>query len=245
MSVLETILEKLRTKKLHMTLLDPDEQTSEKAADIAEVAVSIGTDAIMLGGSTGVTHDLLDRTVLSIKRKVKVPVILFPTAASAVSLNADAIYFMSLLNSRNPRFIMREQMKASAAVKKSGLEAISMGYIIVEPGMEAGIVGEAELVAKEDVESAIGYAVAGELLGMNLIYLEAGSGADEPVSRTIIGGVKGALDIPILVGGGIRDREIARNALEAGADIIVTGTIVEEQGISEHFKDIVKCVNDF
>lgn len=245
MNVLDTLKGKLETKRLHMTLLDPDKQEPDVAGQIAGSAESIGTDAIMLGGSTGVTQELLDNTVMSIKERVSVPVILFPTAASAVSLKADAIYFMSLLNSRNPKYILGEQMRAAALIKKSGLEAISMGYIIVEPGMEAGMVGEAELVQRNDVKSAVGYSVAAELLGMSLIYLEAGSGATEPIPQGLISGVKNAVDVPILVGGGIRDAEMARNALSAGADIIVTGTIVEEQGISARIKEIIMTVKEF
>ncbi len=242
MDVMENICRKLKKGKLHMTLLDPDDQTPEEAAAVSLQAVNAGTDAIMLGGSTGVTQELLDATVVAIKKTVKIPVILFPTEAKAVSLKADAIYFMSLLNSRNPKFLLGEQMKAAALIKKSGLEPISMGYIIVEPGMRAGMVGEAELIRRDDVKSAIGYSVAGELLGMKLIYLEAGSGAPEPVPAALINGVSQAIDIPLIVGGGIRSPEQAAAAVKAGADIIVTGTIVEEEGISERFRAIVKAI---
>lgn len=120
-----------------------------------------------------------------------------------------------------------------------------MGYIIVEPGMEAGMVGEAECIARDDVKSAIGYSVAGELLGMKLIYLEAGSGAPEPVPQNIISGVKESIDIPLIVGGGIRRAEHAEAAVQAGADIIVTGTVVEEEGISQAFIEIVKAIKSF
>ncbi len=242
MRVMEQLCEKIEKGKLHMTLLDPDDQTPEAAAELSAGAVSAGTDAIMLGGSTGVTQELLDATVAAIKSRVQIPVILFPTEAKAISLKADAIYFMSLLNSRNPKFLLGEQMKAAALIKKSGLEPISMGYIIVEPGMRAGMVGEAELIRRDDVRSAVGYSVAGELLGMKLIYLEAGSGAPEPVPVKLISGVSQAIDIPLIVGGGIRTPEQAAEAVKAGADIIVTGTVVEEEGISERFRQIVSAV---
>ncbi len=242
MKVMEGICRKLKDQKLHMTLLDPDDQEPRVAATISEEAAAAGTDAIMLGGSTGVTQEILDATVVAIKDTSDLPVILFPTEAKAVSLKADAIYFMSLLNSRNPKFLLGEQMKAAALIKKSGLEPISMGYIIVEPGMRAGMVGEAELIKREDIKSAIGYSVAGELLGMKLIYLEAGSGAPEPVPSSLINGVRKAIDIPLIVGGGIRSSEQASAAVQAGADIIVTGTIVEEEGISERFKKLIKAV---
>ena len=133
-------------------------------------------------------------------------------------------------------------MKAAALIKKSGLEPIAMGYIIIEPGMRAGMVGEAELVRRDDVKTAIGYSVAGELLGMKLIYLEAGSGAPEPVPASVINGVSRAIDIPLIVGGGIRSPEQAGAAVKAGASIIVTGTIVEEEGITERFRNIVKAI---
>lgn len=242
MKVMETLCKNLGKGKLHMTLLDPDDQTPTQAAAISSEAVKAGTDAIMLGGSTGVTQELLDATVIAIKKSVDIPVILFPTEAKAVSLKADAIYFMSLLNSRNPKFLLGEQMKAAALVKKSGLESISMGYIIVEPGMRAGMVGEAELIRRDDVKTAVGYSVAGELLGMKLIYLEAGSGAPEPVPAALIKGVSQAIDIPLIVGGGIRSPEQASTAIKAGADIIVTGSVVEEEGISDKFRAIVKAV---
>jgi phosphoglycerol geranylgeranyltransferase len=245
MTVMSLIMEKLRTQRLHMTLLDPDMQDPERAAGIAAAAESAGTDAIMLGGSTGVTQSLLDKTVRRIKAEVRAPVILFPTTASAISLDADAIYFMSLLNSRNPRFILGEQMRASVHIKNSGLEPISMGYIIVEPGMEAGTVGEADVLRRDDDESAVGYAVAAELLGMSFVYLEAGSGAPEPVPAGMIRAVKEALDIPLIVGGGIRDSAQAGAVLDAGADIIVTGTLVERQGIGEHFRELVSAVKGF
>ncbi len=245
MEAMNYIYKKLENKKLHMTLLDPGEQTPELAASISLQAVNAGSDAIMLGGSTGLTQELVDATVKAIKGAVDVPVILFPTTANAVSLHADAIYFMSLLNSKNPRFLLGEQMKVAALIKKSGLEPISMGYIIVEPGMKAGMVGEAECIGRDDVKSAVGYSVAGELLGMKLIYLEAGSGAPEPVPSNLIAGVREAIDIPLIVGGGIRKAEHAKAAIEAGADIIVTGTIVEEEGISQTFIDIVKSIKTF
>ncbi|MFO7619163.1 MAG: geranylgeranylglyceryl/heptaprenylglyceryl phosphate synthase [Thermoplasmata archaeon] len=242
MNVMEGLCRKLESQKLHMTLLDPDDQTPEAAARISGDAAAAGTDAIMLGGSTGVTQELLDATVIAIKEANDLPVILFPTEAKAVSLRADAIYFMSLLNSRNPKFLLGEQMKAAALIKKSGLEPIAMGYIIIEPGMRAGMVGEAELIRRDDIESAVGYSVAGELLGMKLIYLEAGSGAPEPVPAELIKGVKKAIDIPLIVGGGIRSPEQAGAAVKAGADIIVTGTVVEEEGISDRFRNIVRAV---
>ena len=228
MKVLNYIMDRLEREKMHMTLIDPDKQSALDAGNLAKIAGELGTDAIMVGGSTGVTQKKMDETIIAIKENVNVPVIIFPTSAAALSKYADAIYFMSLLNSKSPVFLVRQQMLAAPYIKKSGIEPISMGYIVVEPGMKVGEVGMAEPVPRDKVDIAVGYALAAELFGMKLVYLEAGSGAPQPVPPEMITAVKKELDIPLIVGGGIRGPESARNAVEAGADIVVTGTIVEE-----------------
>jgi phosphoglycerol geranylgeranyltransferase len=227
MNVYISLMKKLKSQKLHMTLIDPDKQSPEYAGEIASNAHSIGTDAIMIGGSTGVTTHLLDETVQAIKRKVKIPVILFPTNVKTISKFADAIYFMSMLNSRDIRFIIREQMRGAPIIKKLDIEPISLGYIIVEPGMKAGEVGNADAIKRSDVDTAVGYALSAEFLGMKLVYLEAGSGAPEPVPKEMIKAVKNNISIPLIVGGGIRTKESAEDVINAGADIIVTGTLIE------------------
>src|SRR5206468_4184741 len=138
-------------------------------------------DAIMIGGSTGVTQNKVDATVLAVKEAAKVPVILFPASAANLSPHADALYFMSLLNSRDPRLIIGEQRLAAPVVRAWGLETIPMAYLVIEPGMRAGEVGDAELISRKNPTVAVQYALAAQLLGMKLVYLEAGSGAPEPV----------------------------------------------------------------
>ncbi len=228
MKVLEYILKKLEKERLHMTLIDPDKQPAEDAGKLAENACKLGTDAIMVGGSTGVTQKKMDDTIISMKNKVKIPVIIFPTSASAISAYADAIYFMSLLNSKSPVFLVRQQMIAAPYIKKVGIEPIPMGYIVIEPGMKVGEIGMAEPVPRDKIDMAVGYALAAEFFGMKLIYLEAGSGAPEPVPDTMVSAVKSEISIPLIVGGGIRNAGAAENAIRSGADIVVTGTIVEE-----------------
>lgn len=228
---------------LHMTLLDPDEQGPREAAAMAKAAVDAGTDAIMLGGSTGVDMDKMDTTCMAIKRVAKLPIILFPTSSGTISKFADAIYFMSMLNSKDPRYISREQANAAPVIKTWGLETISMGYIIVEPGMKVGEVGKAEVVPREREDIAVGYALAAEMFGMSLVYLEAGSGADKPVPAMMVSMVKKAIGVPLIVGGGIRTPDAARNAVRAGADIIVTGTVVEgTKDLGERLSAIIKAV---
>ncbi len=242
MKVYDYLLERRTRSRLHMTLLDPDKQSPDEARKLAADAARSGTDAIMVGGSTGVTQDRVDNTVLAIKEGAKLPVILFPANAANLSPHADALYFMSLLNSRDPRFIVGEQKIAAPVVKAWGLEAIPMAYLVVEPGMRAGEVGRADLIPRTNPVVAVQYAVAAEMLGMKLVYLEAGSGAPEPVPPIIVKAVRAAIGIPLIVGGGIRSPEAAASVAKAGADVVVTGTIVEVDRDGEVLRRIVEAV---
>ena len=242
MNVYESILERRRKGPLHMTLLDPDKQAPAEAAALSSEAAAVGTDAIMVGGSTGVTQNQVDATVLAIKEAAKVPVILFPASAANLSPHADALYFMSLLNSRDPRLIIGEQRLAAPVVRAWGLETIPMAYLVVEPGMRAGEVGDAELISRKNPTVAVQYALAAQLLGMKLVYLEAGSGAPEPVPDRLIHAVREAIEIPLVVGGGIRTPGAAKAAIRAGADIVVTGTIVEIAREGDALRRIIETV---
>ncbi|WP_321430270.1 geranylgeranylglyceryl/heptaprenylglyceryl phosphate synthase [uncultured Methanolobus sp.] len=229
---------------VHLTLIDPASQTPDQAAEIAYAAVLGGTDAIMVGGSTGAGGVLLDQTLLKIKEKTDKPTILFPGNASGVSKHADAIFFMSLLNSRDISYVTTNQAMGAPVVYKSGIEPISMAYIIVEPGGTVGWVGDAKLIPKRKPELAVAYALAGKYLGMHYTYLEAGSGADSPVTPKMIGAVKHVLgDNKLIVGGGIRDGEAAKMCSLAGADMIVTGTILEESSnVTAKIKELVSAI---
>ena len=255
MSVEDYILQKLKTGALHMTLIDPASQDPSEAGKIAKDACALGTDAIMIGGSTGVTQDNLDKTALEIKNNSNIPSIYFPSGASAMSANCDAIYFMSMLNSRSLDWVIREQVAGAPAVKKLGLEPLSMGYIIVEPGMKVGEVGQADAIPRNNPKLAASYAMAGELLGMRSIYLEAGSGAPAHVPSDMCGApahvpsdmisyVKKSISVPLIVGGGIRDADAAREVKDAGADVIVTGTIVEENGYLSRLESIINTIKE-
>ncbi|MEE8168179.1 MAG: geranylgeranylglyceryl/heptaprenylglyceryl phosphate synthase [Candidatus Hydrothermarchaeales archaeon] len=237
-------LEKESVKEpLHLTLIDPDKQSPKEAADIASNAFDGGTKGIMVGGSAGVFQQNLDETVDEIKGRVELPVILFPGDVTGISANADAIFFMSLLNSRNPYYITGAQAIGAAVVKKVGIEAIPMGYLLVEPGGAAGYVGDAHLISRDRPEIAVGYALAAQYLGMKLVYLEAGSGAAEHVPEDMISAVKGNIDIPLIVGGGIRDGKDAARVTRAGADIIVTGTTVEGAGdVKKTIREITQAM---
>lgn len=234
MEVYESLMDKLREGNyLHFTLIDPGKQTPEEAFELAEFSKESGTDAIMIGGSTSVKKSILDETVIAAK-ETELPVILFPSNVNFLSRYANAVFFLSLLNSRNPRFIIREPAKGAPIIKNElKIEAISVGYIVVKPGMTVGKVGQADLIKEDDISSAVEYALFAQLCGFKFVYLEAGSGSPKTVPNEIIAGVKKELTIPLIVGGGIRDAETAKEIIEAGADIIVTGNIIEGQRFSE------------
>lgn len=243
MKVRDYIFETLKKHKMHMTLIDPAKQSPEDSAAIAEKACRAGTDAIMVGGSTGVTQENLDATVDSIKRRCALPLIYFPSGAHAIAHRCDAIYFMSMLNSRNVKNITGEHARGAPVIKKLGIEAISMGYVIVEPGMKVGEVGEAELVRRDDIQTLVGYAIATEFFGMDLLYLEAGSGAPEPVPVEMVAAARESVDIPLVLGGGIVTPEQAARLAVAGADIVVTGTLIENGDFEKNLRAVVDAVH--
>jgi len=230
---------------VHLTLIDPDSQLPKVAGRIAKEASLGGTDAIMVGGSTGATGAAVDQTVKAIKRACRLPVILFPANAGALSEKADAVFFMSLLNSRDVNYITTNQAIGAPLVYRHGIEPISMAYIVIEPGGAAGWVGDARLIPRNKPKLAVAYSLAAKYLGMHYIYLEAGSGADRPVPVEMVAAVKRAVgkETKVIVGGGIRDGAAAKERVKAGADMIVTGTIVEEvEDIRGKIEELVRAI---
>ena len=149
------------------------------------------------------------------------------------------------MNSRSLTMVMRAQVMGAPIIKSMGIEPISMGYIIVEPGMKVGEVGQADLVGHDDIPKAVAYALAAQMFGMSFVYLEAGSGAYEPVSPEMISAVKEAIDIPLIVGGGIRTPEAAQAAREAGADAVVTGTFIEQCNDDSKVTAVIRAATGF
>jgi phosphoglycerol geranylgeranyltransferase len=234
--------EQLEGGPLHFTLIDPDKSRGQRAAAVARGAVALGSHAILLGGSTGISRDVMGDAARAIKAAVQIPAIIFPEGPGSLTADADAVLFMSLLNSRNLDLVIRTHAKSSTTVRRMSLEAIPMGYLVIAPGMRVGEVGAVDAVARDDLAGATGYALAAELLGMRFVYLEAGSGAPAPVPATMVRAVREAIRIPLIVGGGIRSGADARTLLDAGANILVTGTITEEEGLGESFHGILEEV---
>ncbi len=247
MNVKEYLLERIgREGSIHITLVDPEKQDHLKAGEIAAEAEEAGTAAIMVGGSTLTSADQLSLSVRAIKERVKIPVILFPSNVAGISPHADAVWFMSLLNSTNPYFIVGVQALAAPTIKQYGLETLPMGYIIVGDGGAAGFIGQAQLIPYDRPTLAALYALAAQLFGMQFVYLEAGSGAEKPVPPVMISCVKSALGIPLIVGGGLRAKDDVMQAAAAGADIVVTGTVLEQHSASlkETLSELVDGVKE-
>jgi phosphoglycerol geranylgeranyltransferase len=239
----EYLREKIESERtIHITLIDPEKVTPAQASRIVAQAKTSGTSAVMIGGSTFVPTKHLDDIVRTVKRTVKLPVILFPNNVTGISRFADAIWFMSLLNSVDPYFLMGAQVLGAPLVRRYNVEPIPMGYIIVGEGGTAGIVGRAVPIPYKKPELAVAHALAGQYLGMRFIYLEAGSGAKKPVPPEMISLVKQYVDALLIVGGGIRNRGQALAAASAGADIIVTGNVVENTGVKGKVAEIVEGI---
>ena len=223
------LLEKIdKEVTIHMTLVDPEKVTQSSASRIAKDAEACGTAAIMVGGSTSVSSSHLDKVTKALKESVKIPIILFPNNITGITRNADAIWFMSLLNSSDPYFLMGAQVLGAPIIKKFGLESIPLGYIIVGEGGAASVVGKAVPIPYNKPELTAAHALAAEYFGMRFVYLEAGSGVGTPVPADMVRAVKTVTDLPIIVGGGIRTGEQVKEIVKAGASIIVTGNVLEE-----------------
>jgi phosphoglycerol geranylgeranyltransferase len=237
------LLDKIQAEgAIHLTLIDPEKVTPEQAAKICKNSKDSGTAAIMVGGSTFVSQSHLDDVLKAIQEAVDLPTILFPNNITGISRHADAMFFMSLINSVDPYFLVGAQVLGAPLARKFKLEPISMGYIIVGDGGTAAIVGKAIPIPYTKPELVAAHALAAEYLGMHFIYLEGGSGAKNPVPPEMIQAVKSVVKAVLIVGGGIKTKEQAIAAAAAGADIIVTGNLVEAAGSEQKVADIISGI---
>jgi phosphoglycerol geranylgeranyltransferase len=214
---------------IHLTLLDPEKVTKSSAKALARAIDKSGSAAIMIGGSTAVSVYHTDDVISTIKKQTKLPVIIFPNDLVGVSKEADAIFFMSLMNSMNTYYITHAQALGAPLVKRYGLEPIPMGYVIVgDRGAAAAFVGQVNPIPFEKPSLAVIYGMAAQFMGKRFFYLEAGSGVERPISQEMVAAVSKNIEIPLVVGGGIRSPKAARQIVKAGARIIVTGTMIEK-----------------
>lgn len=231
MSVLQSItLNKKAGKKQLAVLLDPDRlQEIQVLTDTIGIINASGVDLIFYGGSL-ISGNNFESCLNTIKQLTSIPVVLFPGSAMQISAGADAILFLSLISGRNPEFLIGQQVLAAPKLKASGLEVISTGYLLIDSGRPttASYVSNTNPIPHNKPEIAATTALAGEFLGMQLIYLDGGSGAEFSISDEMITAVKKTLSVPLIVGGGINTPEDMLHRFAAGADIVVVGTAAEK-----------------
>jgi putative glycerol-1-phosphate prenyltransferase len=219
---------KANNEKLLAILLDPDKINLDHVEALVEKINQSPSTHIFIGGSL-VETNILDQLILKIKQNCVLPIVLFPGNPSQISGQADAILFLSLISGRNPDFLIEHQVKSVSIIKKTQLEVLSTGYILIESGSETAVerVSKTTPLDRNNLELALATAQAGEMLGNKLIYLEAGSGAKQAVPLGMIELVSKNIEIPLLVGGGIIDLQGIQNAYNSGADLVVIGTAFE------------------
>ncbi|QKR01017.1 geranylgeranylglyceryl/heptaprenylglyceryl phosphate synthase [Metallosphaera tengchongensis] len=225
---------------IHFSLIDPEKVTDIDLLDrVTSRLYKAGTSAFLIGGTLGVSKEKMDAT-LTVLRNYDIPKIIFPSNINLITEKADALLFMSLLNSDDLYYVIGAQVSASLIVKLAKLEAIPTGYLIVGHGGTAAHIGRARVIPYDNPELALAYALAAEYMGMEYLYLEAGSGAPETVRPDMIRIVSSSSGINLIVGGGIRSPERATELVKAGAKAIVTGNIIESD--SERAIKIIESI---
>lgn len=210
-------------------LIDPDKVSSAELSERAARSEKAGANLFLVGGSL-LQYDRLDFCIRRLKERRTLPVVLFPGNMFQVHREADALLFLSLISGRNPELLIGQQVAAAHLLRDRPLEVIGTGYMLVDGGRSttASYISQTAPIPRDKPEIAATTALAGEMLGHSLIYLDAGSGAERPVPPEMIRRVRQAVEVPLIVGGGIRSAEQFRAAAEAGADMVVVGTAVEE-----------------
>ncbi|PVD51213.1 geranylgeranylglyceryl/heptaprenylglyceryl phosphate synthase [Terrimonas sp.] len=228
--IYQSITEKKKAgKKSFAVLIDPDKVDDAKISELAELTALAEVDYLLVGGSLVISNHL-DEVVMQIKQQSNIPVILFPGTSSQITPHADALLYLSLISGRNPELLIGQHVISAPAVRKSGLEIISTGYMVIDGGAPTTVsyISNATPIPSNKNEIAMCTAMAGEMLGMKLIYMDAGSGAQKSITESMISKVAGVIDVPLVIGGGIADPEKAYRNCKAGADLIVVGNAIEK-----------------
>lgn len=220
---------KRKGRKSFAVLVDPDKVDHRRIEEIARMATEASVDYLLVGGSLVVTNHL-DAVVQQFRQECDIPIILFPGSPSQISSLANALLYLSLISGRNPELLIGQHVVSAPVVRQSGLEIISTGYMVIDGGAPTTVsyISNANPIPSDKNEIAVCTAMAGEMLGMKLIYMDAGSGARKPITESMISAVAQQVSIPIVVGGGITDPEKAYRNCKAGADLIVVGNAIEK-----------------
>lgn len=229
----------------YLALLEPDKLSGAPLIDMAVCCEANGVDALLIGSSLMLTVDL-DEAVSQVKAHVDIPIILFPGALHHISRHADAILFLSLISGRNPQYLIGEQVHAAPIIQAYDLEPIATGYILIgsDSITSAEFMSNTRPIPRDKSTIAVAHALAAEYLGMHMVYLDAGSGARPSVPETMVEFVSDNLSIPIIVGGGIRSPQTAQEKVQAGADFVVTGTILEERASPSLIREFADAIHE-
>lgn len=227
-----------------MLLLDPDRVKPGDVKGIGRAGEEAGVDAFLVGGSL-LLSDAFEAAIKALKSASKIPVFIFPGSVSQLSRYADGILFLSLISGRNSTYLIDKHVRAAPMIKRMGLECVPVGYMLIESGKLSSVefMSNTRPVPRDKVDVAMAHALAAEYLGMQAIYLEAGSGAKEPVPEAMVKSVKGYLNIPVIVGGGLRAPSEARSRARAGADFIVIGTALEGVKAVRRLRDFAQAIH--
>lgn len=233
---------KLRLRKSFGVLIDPDKVDMPEIDKLTRIAVDAHVDYLLVGGSLVISHHL-DECIRQIKSNCNIPVILFPGSPSQISKYADALLYLSLISGRNPELLIGQHVISAPFVKKSGLEIMSTGYMVIDGGAPTTVsyISNATPIPADKNEIAMCTAMAGEMLGMKLIFMDAGSGARKPISEDMIAKVASTISVPLLVGGGITTPQKAYLNCKAGADVVIVGNAIEKD--IELIKDMSDAVH--
>lgn len=245
MKIYNSLLNSIKTKgAAYLILLDPDKLPISKIAPFIRHCERSGVDGFLIGGSLMMSGDL-DSFLENVKVETSLPLIIFPGSINQISPNADAILFLSVISGRNPEHLIGKHVTASPLIKRSKIEPISTGYVLVESGVTTTAVymSGSLPVPRNKPEIAAATALAGEYLGMKFIYLEAGSGAQDSVPDEMVKAVSEECSVPIIVGGGIRTPQAARNKVDNGASIIVTGNFFENENNWDMIRDFANAIH--
>jgi phosphoglycerol geranylgeranyltransferase len=216
-------------RKSFAVLIDPDKVNAAKIDELVQLGLEARVDYFLVGGSLVISNHL-DDCVQQIKASCSIPVILFPGSPGQVSRYADALLYLSLISGRNPELLIGQHVISAPFVKGSGLEIMPTGYMVIDGGAPTTVsyISNASPIPADKNEIAMCTAMAGEMLGMKLIYMDAGSGARRPITESMIQKVAATIEAPLIIGGGIADAEKAYVNCKAGADVIVVGNAIEK-----------------
>ena len=230
-------------KKQFAILVDPDKENEDSLETLCELANQHKVDYLFVGGSL-LTQDCLSECIEVIKLHTQIPVVLFPGDNLQINSHADAILFLSLISGRNPDLLIGKHVISAPILKEAGLEIIPTGYMLIDGGTPSSVsyMSNTTPIPANKRDIAVCTAMAGEMLGLKLIFMDAGSGAINPVSEAVVSAVKKSIDIPLIIGGGVRSAEKAKALFDAGADLIVVGNAIE--GNKELIGEMAAIINN-